>query len=113
MGRWLLGGGLVFALVAVLGSFMFWVQNSGRLTELSFNLGFVELRLAEPAPVSTLLLAAFGLGLAVGALPLLVASRGTFRPTYVTFGLAAISLAVMVWSLTPQPAAATPAPSPR
>ena len=41
----------------------------------------------------------------LGALPLLVASRGPARPSYTTFGLAAAALAVLLWTLTPQPAA--------
>ena len=63
---------ITLGLVAAVGV-LFTVQNSGRMTDLSLDLGFTAFHLAEPQPLPYLLWGAFGIGL------LLAGTWGVFQ----------------------------------
>ncbi len=63
---------ILLLLVGGIGT-LAWLQNSTRSTELSLNLGFAAWQLAEPIAIPSLVGAAVGTGMALGALPFLVA----------------------------------------
>ena len=70
---------LLLSLLALGVGALFWLQNSLRLVDLSLDLYFVAFKLQEPAPLPSVLLFAFGLGLLVGML-FMIPLRGGRRP---------------------------------
>lgn len=79
MVRVLAGIGVV---VAGLGAVLFWVQNSGRATQLSFDAGFAAWELHEPVSIPVLVTGCFALGCVVGALGgWWLARRGSAPPS--------------------------------
>jgi hypothetical protein len=73
-----LGNRIAWAVLALLGAAggigLFWVQNSTRTTQLSFDVGFAAWQLKEPVPVPVLILASVLVGLVGGSVPLLLRS---------------------------------------
>ena len=63
--RWL--GGLLLLLL-VLAATAFTIQNSSRLTDLSFDIGFFAWHLKEPLALPVILWCTLGGGLAAGAM---------------------------------------------
>ena len=70
---------VLFAIVATLVA-LFWIQNSGRTTQLSLNLGFLGAwQLAQDIGIPALITASFGSGFFLGAFLFLVRSMGLKR----------------------------------
>jgi uncharacterized integral membrane protein len=70
---------ILFATVATLIA-LFWIQNSGRTTGLSLNLGFLGAwELAREVGVPALITASFGSGFLLGAFLFLVRSMSLKR----------------------------------
>ena len=61
-------------LFAAGGIGLFWVQNSARTTQLSFDVGFAAWQLREPVPVPVLIVSCVALGLLLAGVPLTMRS---------------------------------------
>ena len=61
--------------ITAIGLALFWVQNSARVTQLSFDVGFAAWQLQNPVPLPTLLAVCFGGGFLCGALTTTLLSR--------------------------------------
>lgn len=64
------------ALALVCVSVLFVIQNSGRATQLSLDLGLYAFKLKQPVSITVLMGAVFGAGVLVGAVPM---TRWAFR----------------------------------
>jgi hypothetical protein len=53
---------------------LFWVQNSARTTQLSFDLGFAAWQLQQPVPVPALIAVCVGIGAGLAGVPLMARS---------------------------------------
>lgn len=65
----------VLALLLVGGAIaLFWVQNSARTTQLSFDVGFAAWQLQQPVQVPVLIAVCLGIGVVVAGVPLTLRS---------------------------------------
>ena len=70
---------LILGSLVILVGYLFYVQNSLRLVDLSLDLYFTAWKLSSPVPVSALAYASFGTGLLLGLVLLALPWRRATR----------------------------------